>query len=483
MCKAMILRNVLKNIYYELISGDLNIDIKGIDYDSRNKIDNYLFIAIRGSNVDGHIFIDEAISKGAKAVIVDRAIKLPDSDITIVKVNNSYKALAKIASNFYNNPIDKLNIFGITGTNGKTTVSYILKSIYNIKEEVSLIGTIKYIIGNRTISAPNTTPDALVLNKLLNETVNEGIKNVIMEVSSHSLALGRIDGFHFQTIAFTNLTLEHLDFHKSMSEYFKVKSRLFTDYNSQYKVVNIDDKYGNRLYKSIKGKKYSCSINEKADFYAENINISKNGSYFDLNLKKEKICIKSNLIGKHNVLNIVIAASIAYLNGIPKVQIAMGIKKLISIEGRTEIIRGENNIDAIIDYAHTPDALTMLLKSVKEVRMWKKIILVFGCGGDRDREKRPKMGIIACKLSDKVIITNDNPRTEDSEHIIREITQAMKCDYIIVKERAKAIKKAFEIADNGDVIIVAGKGHEDYQIVGREKLPFSDRKVILKAIK
>jgi len=479
----MILRNVLKNIYYELISGDLNIDIKGIDYDSRNKIDNYLFIAIRGSNVDGHIFIDEAISKGAKAVIVDRAIKLPDSDITIVKVNNSYKALAKIASNFYNNPIDKLNIFGITGTNGKTTVSYILKSIYNIKEEVSLIGTIKYIIGNRTISAPNTTPDALVLNKLLNETVNEGIKNVIMEVSSHSLALGRIDGFHFQTIAFTNLTLEHLDFHKSMSEYFKVKSRLFTDYNSQYKVVNIDDKYGNRLYKSIKGKKYSCSINEKADFYAENINISKNGSYFDLNLKKEKICIKSNLIGKHNVLNIVIAASIAYLNGIPKVQIAMGIKKLISIEGRTEIIRGENNIDAIIDYAHTPDALTMLLKSVKEVRMWKKIILVFGCGGDRDREKRPKMGIIACKLSDKVIITNDNPRTEDSEHIIREITQAMKCDYIIVKERAKAIKKAFEIADNGDVIIVAGKGHEDYQIVGREKLPFSDRKVILKAIK
>jgi len=479
----MILRNVLKNIYYELISGDLNIDIKGIDYDSRNKIDNYLFIAIRGTNVDGHIFIDEAISKGAKAVIVDRAIKLPDSDITIVKVNNSYKILAKIASNFYNNPIDKLNIFGITGTNGKTTISYILKYIYNIKEKVSLIGTIKYIIGNRTISAPNTTPDALVLNKLLNETVNEGVKNVIMEVSSHSLALGRIDGFHFQTIAFTNLTSEHLDFHKSMSEYFKAKSSLFIDYNSQYKVVNIDDKYGNKLYKSIKGKKYSCSIRTKSDFYAENINIGKDGTCFDLNLKKEKIYIKSNLIGKHNVLNIVIAASIAYLNGIPKEQIAMGVKKLISIEGRTEIIRGKNNIDAIIDYAHTPDALTMLLKSVKEVRMWKKIILVFGCGGDRDREKRPKMGIIACKLSDKVIITNDNPRTEDSEHIIREITQAMKCDYIIVKERAKAIKKAFEIADNGDVIIVAGKGHEDYQIVGREKLPFSDRKVILKVIK
>lgn len=479
----MILRNVLKNIYYELISGDLNIDVKGIDYDSRNIIDNYLFIAIRGNNVDGHIFIDKAISKGAKAVIVDRIIELPDSNVAIVKVHDSYKTLAKIASNFYNNPINKLNIFGITGTNGKTTISYILKSIYNMKEEVTLIGTIKYIIGNRTISAPNTTPDALVLNKLLNETVNEGVKNVIMEVSSHSLALGRIDGFHFQTIAFTNLTSEHLDFHKSMSEYFKAKSRLFTDYNSQYKVVNIDDKYGNKLYKSIEGKKYSCSIREKSDFYAENINIGKDGTCFDLNLKKEKIYIKSNLIGKHNVLNIVIAASIAYLNGIPKEQIAIGIKKLISIEGRTEIIRGKNNIDAIIDYAHTPDALTMLLKSVKEVRMWKKIILVFGCGGDRDREKRPKMGNIACKFSDSVIITNDNPRTEDSEHIIREITQAMKCDYIIVKERAKAIKKAFEIADNGDVIVVAGKGHEDYQIIGREKLPFSDRKEILKVIK
>jgi len=479
----MKLKNVLNGIDYEIVNGGVDTEIAGIDYDSRKIGKDELYIAIRWTHVDGHEFIEDAVNKGVSAIVIDRDIKQDFKGIVVVKVKNSYKSLFGLASNFYGKPADKLNIIGITGTNGKTTTTYLLKSILEEREQVAIIGTIRYIIGKEKREAPNTTPDALILNRIFSEVVNKGIKTVIMEISSHSIALGRINGMKFNTVAFTNLSREHLDFHKDMESYFKVKSKLFTDYPSVNKVVNIDDFYGKRLFESLKGNIYTYGLSKKANFYAERVNVAKHGIQFTLNLNGDEISLKSKLLGEYNVYNSILASSIAYLNGFTPGEIKSGIEKVEYVEGRTELIEGEKSgIDAIVDYAHTPDALERLLLFARENGFWNNIILVFGCGGDRDTEKRPRMGTIACKYADTVILTNDNPRNESPDKIISDIEAGMECPHIVEMERAKAIEKAVGKAKTGDVVIVAGKGHEDYQIIGNMKRHFSDREELLKRL-
>ena len=480
----MKLKDILSGVNFDLIRGNLDTEITNIDYDSRKIKASGLYIAIKWTHIDGHDFINQAIKNGAKAVVTDKTVEVADKGITIVKVNDSYKNLFALSSNFYGNPMEKLSIIGITGTNGKTTTTYLLKSIFEMNEKVAVIGTIKYIIGDKVEPAPNTTPDALILNRLFDEIVNSGIKTVIMEVSSHSIALGRINGMEFDTVAFTNLSREHLDFHGNMENYFAVKSKLFKEFVSQRKIVNIDDEYGKRLYDMISGNKYAYSIKKKADFFAENINVSKNGIKFNLVIEGEKVGIISKLLGEYNVANIVLASAVAFLKGFTAENIKRGIEKVDSVEGRTELIEGKSSgIDAIVDYAHTPDALERLLEFAKSGSHWNRIILVFGCGGERDREKRPRIGTIACKYADEIIVTNDNPRGESPEKIIEEIKNGMKCDFKVETDRSKAIEVAINSAKKGDLVIVAGKGHENYQIIGNKKRYFSDRDEILKRLK
>ncbi|NIA23864.1 MAG: UDP-N-acetylmuramoyl-L-alanyl-D-glutamate--2,6-diaminopimelate ligase [Proteobacteria bacterium] len=479
----MKLIDVLNGIDYEIVNGSTDTEIISIDYDSRKISRGGLYIAIRWTHVDGHKFVKDAVARRASAVVIDRDLNENFNGITIVKVKNSYESLYGLASNFYGRPADKLNIIGITGTNGKTTTTYLLKSIFEERKRVAVIGTIKYIIADEEKEAPNTTPDALVLNRIFSEVAEKGIKTVIMEISSHSIALGRVNGIKFNTVAFTNLSREHLDFHKDMETYFDVKSKLFTVYPSTNKIVNIDDTYGRRLFESLKGDIRSYGLNKEADFYAKEIKITKNGIEFILVLKGDEITIKSKMLGEYNVYNIVLASSIAYLNGFTPDEIKSGVEKVAFVEGRTELIKGEESgIDAIVDYAHTPDALERLLMFAHENRFWNRIILVFGCGGDRDTEKRPRMGTIACKYADYVILTNDNPRSESPDKIISDIEVGIDCDHIVETDRSKAIEKAVGTAKAGDLVVVAGKGHENYQITGNVKRHFSDREELLKRL-
>lgn len=507
----MMLKEILNGCDYTGSMQDrgtvMDTDISGIAYDSRNVKDGYLFVAIKGETVDGHDFIKAAIEKGAIAVVHeygtgDSVMQNPDmhSALCFISVKDSKRALACISNNFYQRPSESLTLIGITGTNGKTTTTYILKSILESwGQHVGLIGTIQYMIKDSVYPALHTTPESPEFQSLLRTMYISGCTHVISEVSSHALAQYRVDNAVFNTAVFTNLTRDHLDFHQSMENYFRAKERLFTELLDQNgtSVINSDDPYGRRLISELRASNPEINIltyglETGADIIANDIDNSFEGLRFKILFNGRRYDIVSPLMGIPNVYNALSAAGAAVSIGVPWDVISEGISKTGRIAGRFEKVNEGQAFLCIIDYAHTEDALDRLISTAREivsiphppiVSHFPRVITVFGCGGDRDRGKRPKMGEIATRLSDFVIITSDNPRSEKPLNIIKDIEDgAAGNNYLIEPDRKTAIRKAVEMADDGDIVLIAGKGHEDYQEIQGVRHPFSDRAVLREVI-
>lgn len=479
----MNLKQILSGIDYKLIKGSDDLEIREIQYDSREVKDGDLFICIEGYSTDGHKYIDGAYSKGAQAIICSKKVEnLPDC--TVIMVEDSRKALASAAANYYGHPADKLKVIGITGTNGKTTSTFMMKSVLEAAGyKVGLIGTISNYIGNRKIPSHRTTPESLELQKLFKDMVDDGVSYCVMEVSSHSLYLDRVYGVKFAQAIFTNLTQDHLDFHKTFEKYYDAKIILFK--NAKSSIINIDDEYGERVYRDSNGTKITYSIDKTSDICAKNIHMHSRGVSFDVTYKNRMVHINLNIPGKYNVMNALGSMGACLEEGISIDIVKKGLENMLCVPGRCEIVTQNYNLgyEVIVDYAHTPDGLENILKTAKEFTKGK-LISVFGCGGDRDNTKRPIMGKIGTELSDLAVITSDNPRTEDPMSIIKEIVDGIQKDnYIVVENRKDAIKKAMELAQKDDVIVVAGKGHEDYQILKDKTIHFDEREVIAEIVK
>jgi len=466
------------------------VEIRGIQYDSRKVARDEVFVAIRGTATDGHKFINAAIGKGARAVVVEDDSAIPDSlfmhaGVVKIVVHDSRKALAQISANFYGHPSRRLTLVGVTGTNGKTTTTYLIKSILEARgDKVGLIGTIEYKIGDETIPATHTTPESLELNQLLASMVDNGCSAVVMEVSSHSLQMRRVHGLDFSTAAFTNLTQDHLDFHGTMEEYFKAKQILFNELNSSATAVtNADDRFGMKMIEKTQAGRLSYGLSSVADIRAEDVRMNAHGTTLMVAYKGGRQQIQSSLTGRFNVANISAAYAAGVALGIPTESIRVGIAKIRSVRGRFEQIVSPRGWTAVVDYAHTPDALENCLRTIHDIlpeRRGNCILTVFGCGGNRDKGKRPTMGAIASSLSDVTIITSDNPRKEDPQTIIDEINIGVVKGKTVMMEvdRRKAIVMALELAQEGDVVLIAGKGHEDYQVIGEAKHHFDDREEV-----
>jgi len=471
------------------ITGSDELMVSGISYDSRKVEPGHLFVAMQGEKVDGHSFIESAVKKGAIGIVHDREIgdsaRFP-GQVSLIRVKDSRKSLAFAANAFYDMPSRGLTIIGITGTNGKTTTTYILKSILEAwGKKVGLIGTIQYMIADAVYQATHTTPESLEFQALLRDMQAAGCSHVVTEISSHALTQKRIDNTLFKAGVFTNLTRDHLDFHGTMDDYFLSKKRFFTDLldKSAMSVINHDDAWGRRLSEGILSGQYTYGLEAGADMTASDMNNSFDGLRFRLTFRGRAYDIVSPLVGLPNVYNILSAAGAAAAVGVPWEVILEGIRRSPAIRGRFEKIDVGQKFIAIVDYAHTEDALERLIYTARSLTKGK-IITVFGCGGDRDRGKRPRMGAIATRLSDFVIITSDNPRSEKPEDIIKEIeTGAARRNYLIEPDRKEAIKRAVLMAEENDVLLIAGKGHETCQEIGGTKFPFNDREVIEESIR
>jgi UDP-N-acetylmuramoyl-L-alanyl-D-glutamate--2,6-diaminopimelate ligase len=471
-----------------LVTGD--IDIHRIQYDSRKVERGDCFVALRGVGTDGHKFVEAAMEQGAKVVVLEQDATLPDSyfmhsHVVKVVVPDSRKALALISANYFSLPSRQLTMVGVTGTNGKTTTTHLVKSILEAGgQRVGLIGTIEYKIGDEVIPASHTTPESLELNGMLAQMLKSGCQFVSMEVSSHALHQSRVYGIDYDVAVFTNLTQDHLDYHGTMDEYFKAKKILFDSLSEDaVAVTNCDDEWGMKIVSTTKGRTISYGVSEKADVRATDIRLSMDGTTFKVRSANKEYSVSSPLVGRFNVYNILSAYSTGIALGYEHEKIALGISNVKNVRGRFECISSPKGWTAIIDYAHTPDALEKCLRTIHDVLPREnrgRIITVFGAGGDRDRTKRPLMGKIAGNLSDIAIVTSDNPRTEDPQQIINEIVTGIPREAVVSLEvdRRTAIHSALRQARAGDIVLIAGKGHEDYQVIGKEKRHFSDREVV-----
>jgi len=463
-----------------------DIDIKRVIMHSRNARKGDLFIAVKGSAFDGHDFLNEVIAKGVDAVIVEEPV-LGRGSLAQIKVKNSRRALSLLARNFYRDPSKDLRLIGITGTNGKTTVSYILENIFKAAGiKTGRIGTINYKIGNELVDATHTTPDALRLNELLGKMVGESVTYCVMETSSHGLDQGRLDSMLFRAGIFTNLTHEHLDYHKSLDTYLEAKLKLFgkLDHDS-YAVINRDSACFDEIISRLDAELITYGIDSNSDCVAKNMKTGMGGSRFDIVTPKDPIAIKTALIGKHNVYNILAAASVAIREGIDNSSIKAGIEGLGTIPGRMEPIDCGQNFKVFVDYAHTEDALRNALTALRALQKKNRLILVFGCGGDRDRTKRSRMGRAAAELADFTVVTSDNPRSEDPASIAREIEKGFKgtpSKYTVILDRYKAIEAALRASEEGVSVLLAGKGHEKRQIYRYNSVPFDDREAARKIL-
>ncbi|OGF48212.1 MAG: UDP-N-acetylmuramoyl-L-alanyl-D-glutamate--2,6-diaminopimelate ligase [Candidatus Firestonebacteria bacterium RIFOXYC2_FULL_39_67] len=481
----MILLKVIKNLKLEKIKGNVEKNIDGIYYDSRKVEANGVFVCIPGFKVDGHAFASEVVKKGAAALIVEKDVENVPPDVTLIYVKDAREALAEIAAVFYDHPSRKLKLVGVTGTKGKTTTSYMLRSIFEKNgEKVGLLGTINYEFNGEVIQSKNTTPESLDLEELFLKMVVKKVETCIMEVSSHSLKLKRVHGLEFDTAVFTNFTQDHLDFHKTFEDYLEAKLMLFKGLgvNSvksfpKVAVVNLDDPKAADFMKATKVKAVTYGLNAGAhvDVTAKNIVSSALELSFDIVYAGKVLPVKLQMRGRHNISNALAAAAAGFAMNIHPDNIQAGLENLKGVPGRFEVYNTTEGVSVLIDYAHSPDSLEKLLLSAKDLKP-SRIITVFGCGGDRDRSKRPIMGKIAMANSDITVITSDNPRTEDALSIIKEIKTGMNGgDYKEIPDRKEAIRTALLLAKKDDVVVIAGKGHEDYQIIGKEKIHFSDK--------
>ena len=480
----MRIEEIIKGISVEKVFGKLNIQITNIQYDSRLVTEGTLFICIKGFNFDGHKFIQNAIEKGARAFLVEDDIEI--EGYTFVKVRNTRETMAKIASNFYNNPSDKLDIIGITGTNGKTSITTFISEILKNNNKVGLVGTIKVFDGKNEIKSNSTTPQSADLQRYFRNMIENGCKYCAMEVSSHSLVLNRVDYTNFKLGVFTNLTPDHLDFHKDLEDYRKAKEKLFYK-TSLGNIINIDDDGGAKIYEDIKNLQisvYTYAIEKEADFRATNIKIDALGVKYRLTTPTYSEDIFVPVPGRFTVYNTLATIAACYVLNISKEVIIESLAKTGGVAGRFETVKNDKGINIIVDYAHTPDALENVLNTAREFAKGR-IITIFGCGGDRDTTKRPLMASIAQRLSDKCIVTSDNPRTEDPQNIINDVIVGLdktKENYEIIIDRKDAIFHGIKNAKQDDIVIIAGKGHENYQIIGNIKNHFDDKEVANEAL-
>jgi len=494
----MTILRLLEGLKTEWKRGPLDAEIKGIAYDSRLVRKNYLFVAVRGFSVDGHDFIKDAVNRGATVVVAEHPLKITDShqsgvehEVTFFCVSDSREALALISAAYYEHPSQCLSLIGITGTNGKTTTSFITKNIIDRGgRNAGLLGTIYYMTGDMTTNAFNTTPESLDLQRYLRQMVDSGMHFGVLEVSSHALALKRVEGCSFKVAAFTNFSQDHLDFHDTMDEYFNAKSKLFSYLDSEgTAVLNRDDPRIRELAENLDCKVVTCGIEPGAMIRAENVkdcrigNSALGGLSFDVVTPESRYALESGLMGRFNVYNVLMSIGIAYSLDISEDIIQQGVKHAKPVEGRFENINEGQNFLCIVDYAHTEDALRKLIGEVRHITKGK-IITVFGCGGDRDIRKRPLMGAAGSDLSDFVIATSDNPRSEEPSAIIRDIVKGIKKkNYTVQPDREEAVREAVWMAKEGDTIVVAGKGHENYQEINGMRHHFSDKEILKKEIK
>jgi UDP-N-acetylmuramoyl-L-alanyl-D-glutamate--2,6-diaminopimelate ligase len=485
----MQLKTLVAAIPVRQVIGKLDRPVESIAYDSRRVQKNGLFVAMRGENRDGHEFIGQAIEKGASVLVAEREEK--HSRATCLVVENTRNALADLSATFYGQPAQRLKLAAVTGTNGKTTITFLIKHICEKAGlRCGLIGTVRYEIGERVLPASRTTPQSLDLQELLAQMVNAGCRAAAMEVSSHALAQDRTRGLEWNVAIFTNLTQDHLDFHGTMESYFESKSKLFSQLGQQQKkrkpvaVVNIDDRYGEQLLQRI-GKKVAVityGMGARADFRASNYRVEFGGTSYQLDARSKSYLVRLPLIGRFNVLNSVAALAAANALGVDLREAVLSLGKSSQVPGRLELVPAKRQFQVFVDYAHTPDALRNVLKTLRELGP-NRLIVVFGCGGDRDRQKRPLMGEIADRHADYAILTSDNPRKEDPNAIITEIEKGFRSThYEKLVDRAEAIGRAIALVQPRDIILIAGKGHENYQEFADHTVPFDDIQVARRAI-
>ncbi len=482
----MTLKDLLDGIYLKPLSiVNEGIVIDTISCDSRKEQSQGLFVALSGFKSNGEDFIRDAVDQGAVVIAKKGSnrilsnYEIPES-VCLLDVDDPKMFLTQIALRFFDNPSGKVRTIGVTGTNGKTTITYFLESIFNANNQSSaVVGTINYRIAGQIFPSKNTTPGFLDNQSFLYHLAGSEIPYCVMEVSSHALEQGRVGGIDFKGAIFTNLTQDHLDYHKDMESYFKAKAILFENLNDQaWAVINKDDSYAERLLVKSRGKVYTYGIDQPADIRAVDIRSTLKGTRMNIVFPEGRISVGTNFIGKHNVYNILASAAASYCEGINLDVIQKGIEELSCVPGRLERIEEAKDFYVFIDYAHTEDGLINVLKALRNVSR-NKIILVFGCGGDRDKGKRPKMGKAACELSDYSIVTSDNPRSEDPLDIIKEIVSGFtKSNYEIVVDRKEAIAKALHMAQNNEIVLIAGKGHEDYQILKNKTIPFKEIEIV-----
>ncbi|SFN90095.1 UDP-N-acetylmuramoylalanyl-D-glutamate--2,6-diaminopimelate ligase [Chryseobacterium oleae] len=477
----MIITELLKRIPVLEIHGDDARDISELVFDSRKITENSLYVAVRGTVADGHSYIASSVEKGAKAVVCEEFPGTLNEDVTYIKVKDSSQTLGHLASNFYGNPSQKLKLIGVTGTNGKTSVSTLLFDVFkNLGYDSALLSTVEIRIADEIIPATHTTPDVITINKILADAVEKGCEFAFMEVSSHGIAQNRIEGLHFKMAGFTNLTHDHLDYHKTFDEYLKTKKRFFDGLeDTAVAITNVDDKNGMVMLQNTKAKKKSYALKTMADYHGKSLEIDFNGMLLNFNGKE----FWTTLTGRFNVYNLLLVFGIATELGFEQDEILQAISKLKRVSGRFETFKSDGGIFFIVDYAHTPDALENILDSINDIRTKnERLITVFGCGGDRDHSKRPEMGNIATRKSTLAIITSDNPRTEDPAQIIKEIEAGVESQnfskYTSIPDRKEAIKMAIKFAEPKDIVLVAGKGHETYQDINGVKHHFDDKETI-----
>ena len=466
--------------------GSTNIAISAVVFDSRKIKKDVLFVAIKGTMSDGHVYIQPAIDLGAIAIICNEFPEKLNENITYVKVKDSSYALGILSSNFYDQPSHKIKLIGITGTNGKTTTVTLLYSLFkSLGYSVGLISTVKNKINNDTIPSTHTTPDAVSLNELLSKMVEKGCQYVFMEVSSHAVVQHRISGIKFAVAVFSNITHDHLDYHGTFSEYIKAKKKFFDELDEDaIAIINNDDKNGLVMLQNTKAKKFTYSLKSASDFKCRIIESHLNGQL--LSIDAQEVWVK--LIGGFNAYNVLAAYSTAILLKQDKINILTALSTLSPVEGRFQHCKSINGVIGIVDYAHTPDALKNVLDTISEIRTGNEsIITLVGCGGDRDAVKRPLMAEIACSSSDKVILTSDNPRSEDPETILDQMIVGVpvsdKKKVLRISDRREAIRTACNLAKSGDIILLAGKGHETYQEIKGVKFPFDDYEILKETFK
>ncbi|MCZ2222748.1 MAG: UDP-N-acetylmuramoyl-L-alanyl-D-glutamate--2,6-diaminopimelate ligase [Chitinophagales bacterium] len=475
------LQDILYKVHLKEVQGSTALDVKDLQINSVNVTQDSVFIAIKGEKVDGHKYINDAIKQGAIAIVCEDLPKKLKENITYIKVDNTHEAVAFMANNFYKEPSKKIKLVGITGTNGKTTIATVLFKLFTkLGYKCGLLSTVQNQIDDKIIPATHTTPDAINLNALLAQMVQEKCTHVFMEVSSHAIHQHRVTGLHFTGGIFSNITHDHLDYHKTFEEYIKVKKKFFDDLpSSSFAISNADDKNGAVMLQNTNASKYYYSLKTAAAFKGKILDNALTGLQMLINDKE----VHFRLIGEFNAYNLLAVYGAAKCLGENADNILTTLSMLTGAEGRFDYVIGNQLIIGIVDYAHTPDALENVLSTIKKLKKgYEQVITVVGCGGDRDKTKRPIMAKIACSLSDKVILTSDNPRNESAEQIIKDMEQglnsAAKRKSLSIVDRRDAIEKAVSLANEEDIILVAGKGHEKYQDINGTKHPFDDKKIL-----